>query len=359
MKQTVSILAFAAAAALAAPLAAQDRTSSRTPQTDRTIPVARGVRLNVTNDIGEVVIRAWDRDAVRVQAVHATRTTIDVQTAANIVTVRSRPGGPSRAVDYEISVPSWIAVRVSGEAIYIGVEGVQNEVSAETVRGDIVIRGGSGTITAKSIQGEIIVENWKGRITAGSVNEAIRITGASGEISAETTNGDITLTKVEARMLDVATVNGDLQYEGSIPRGGQFKFATHNGDVTMIVPEDTGATFSVRMYNGDFQSNLPTKAVGEIRRGRRATYTLGGGGAEVDVETFGGTIRLRRPGTGPRPRGKDDKGKERDAPIQSARSATAGSTRAARSAGDVAAKIAVSISKPAIVMKLHGSHGAI
>ncbi len=71
------------------------------------------------------------------------------------------------------------------------------------------------------------------------------------------------------------------------------------------MPETTNATFTVRTYNGDFQSNLPTKIVGEVRRGRRATYTLGNGGAEVELESFGGTIRLRRPGTGPATRARD------------------------------------------------------
>ena len=76
----------------------------------------------------------------------------------------------------------------------------------------------------------------------------------------------------------------------------------------MILPETTNATFTVRTYNGDFSSNLPTKTVGDVRRGRRATYTLGSGGAEVELESFGGTVRLRRPGTVPAPRAQD-KGK--------------------------------------------------
>ncbi len=73
----------------------------------------------------------------------------------------------------------------------------------------------------------------------------------------------------------------------------------------MILPETTNATFTVRTYNGDFSSNLPTKTVGDVRRGRRATYTLGSGGAEVELESFGGTVRLRRPGTVPAPRARD------------------------------------------------------
>ncbi len=314
MMQTHRIAAFVAALAAAAPLAAQERNSAaRKPETDRTVPVSRGSRLVLNNDLGEVVIRSWDRDSMRIQASHAARTTIDVQVNANIINVRARSSGPSRAVDYEITVPSWLPMRVTGEGAYIGIDGAQNEVSAETVRGDIVIRGGAGTITAKSIQGEIIIENAKGRVNASSVNETIRVSGTSGEITAETTNGDIILTKVDARFLDVGSVNGDVLYDGTLSKGAQLKFVTHNGDITLVVPEDTGATFTVRTFNGDFQSNLPTKAVGEIRRGRRSTYTLGNGGAEVEFESFGGTIRLRKTGTGPRSRGRD-KDHEKDDP---------------------------------------------
>jgi hypothetical protein len=359
MIQTARIVAFAAMLATASPLVAQQREGLKKPETDRTVPVARGSRLVLNNDMGEVVIHTWDRDSMRLQAQHGARTSIEVDSNANIVNVRARTGGPSRVVDYEITVPTWMPVRVTGQAAYIGIEGAQNEVQAETVRGDIVIRGGAGTITAKSIQGEIIIENAKGRVSANSVNEAIRVSGTSGEITAETTNGDIVLTKVDAKYLEVGSVNGDVLYDGTISRGAQLKFVTHNGDITLVIPEDTGATFTVRSYNSEFQSNLPTKTIGETRRGRRTTYVLGNGGADVDVESFGGTIRLRKPGTGPRTPPRRDKEHDNDADDQSDRNADTGSTCAARSAGDAAAAIAVTTSKPAMVMKLHGSHGAI
>lgn len=293
--------------ALAAPFAeaAQERGRT-TPQTERSITVTKGARLSVTNDAGEVVLRTWDRDSIKVQARHNARVTIDIQTTGNIVTVRGRAsGGSPGGIDYEITAPVWLPVKVSGQFIYIGIEGVQNEVSAETVRGDIVVKGGSGFVTAKSIDGEVIVEDAKGRINVSTVNEGIRITGASGDVTADSTNGDITLSKVDARSLEVTTVNGDIRFEGTVGASGQFRFSTHNGDITMIVPETTNATFTVRTYNGDFSSNLATKTVGEVRRGRRATYTLGTGGAEIELESFGGTVRLRRPGTVPAPRVRD------------------------------------------------------
>jgi hypothetical protein len=35
---------------------------------------------------------------------------------------------------------------------------------------------------------------------------------------------------------------------------------------------------------------------GTVRRGRRASFTLGTGSADVDLDSFGGEITVRRPG---------------------------------------------------------------
>jgi hypothetical protein len=371
----------ATAFALTATYAAAQEREKRPPDTDKTVPVARDSRLTVSNYAGEVVIHTWDRDQLRVQARHPARAQIDIQTAGTAVSIRSR-GGPQGAVDYDITAPVWLPVKVSGQFLYIGIEGAQNEVSAETVRGDIVVKGGSGFVTAKSIEGEVIVEDAKGKISVSSVNEGIRISGAVGDITAETTNGDITLTKVDGKSVDANTVNGDIKYEGTIGPAGRYRFATHNGDITMAIPETSNVTFTVRTYNGEFSAGgMPLKSEGEIRRGRRATYTMGKGGAEVELESFGGTIRLRRPGT-VTPRGRQDKPDKQDKQSQhdksdasataddraasadhvsdhSARNATMGSTCAARKAGAAAAATDVSVSTTAIAAKVKGSVGAI
>ena len=249
------------------------------------------------------------------RATHSDRSAVDIQTAANVITIRSQRAQSHAVIDYEISAPAWLPIKVTGQFPYIGIEGAQSEVTAETIRGDIVIKAGSGSTTAKSIHGEIIVEDTKGRITATTVNEGIRIAGASGEIVAETTNGDIALERIGAGTLDVSTVNGDVRVDSSLPAGARVRVETHNGDITMIVPETAGATFTVRTYRGDFQSSLPARAIEEPRRGRRAVYTLGNGGADVELQSFGGTIRLRRPGTVPASRERG-RGKQQEHPAQ-------------------------------------------
>lgn len=283
----------------------QPARRSRSADTDETVAVNKGARLSVSNFAGEVLIRGWDKDSVRVQAYHNPRSRITIKPGNAGLTVSSS-GTPS-AVDYDINVPAWMPVKVEGTYIYIAVEGTQADVSAETVRGDIVIKGGSAVVTAKSVEGEVILEGVRGRVNASSINQGVSINGAAGELSAETVNGHIALNNIDSASVEVASVNGNIRYDGAAAANGRYRFSTHNGNISVGVPENASAAFIVRTYNGNVRTDLQLQGGGEIRRGQRTTYTLGSGSAEFDLESFGGTIQLRRRGSeGPlKPRSKD------------------------------------------------------
>ena len=304
---------FVMLGALAAAQPAEQSRDTRPPQTDQTVPVTRGTRLIVVNYAGEVIVHAWEKDAVHVVARHGARASVAVRPGDGSLSIGSS-GEATGSVDYDLTVPAWMPVKIEGEFNFVNADGLQAEISAETVRGDIVIRGGSGFITAKSVQGEITVDGARGKINVSSVNEGVTVTGSSGEIVVDTTNGDVTLSHIESGSIDVTTVNGDVTFEGVPTANGRYHMATHNGDIIVAVPETSSITFSVRLYNGEFNSALPTKgpAAGQARGGRRVQYTLGAGGAEMELESFGGDIQLRRPGT-IRPKGRDkDKEKAPD-----------------------------------------------
>jgi hypothetical protein len=287
---------------------AQNDAAARPPQSDQTVAVTKGLRLSLENFAGDVVVRGWDRDAVRVQARHASRTRVSVRTTASAVVVAaSGSQGPPGSVDYEINVPVWMPVKIDGTYAFVSVEGTQSEVAIETVRGDVTIKGGAGSVTGKSVEGDVVIEGTRGRVNANSVNQGVTVSGITGEILAESINGPITLTKNESDNIDVASVNGHVRYEGTPSARGRYRFTTHNGNVFVAVPETSNASFSVRTYNGTVNMNLPLKGSGDVARGRRVTYTLGTGAADFELESFGGTISIRRPGTLPplKVKGKD------------------------------------------------------
>jgi hypothetical protein len=278
---------------------AQDRHASAA-ETDQTTEVSRGTRLAVENFAGSVEVRTWDRDSVRVQARHSPATKVLVRAADHAITVSAAAkNGPPEAVEYQITAPSWMAMRIEGQQTDVTVEGSKGDVSVETVRGDISIIRASGSVTGETIEGQVKVEGGRGKVDVSSVNESITITGASGEITAETTNGSISLTRVEATDADVTTINGDVVFDGPLAANGHYSFSSHNGDISVTVPETSNATFNVRTYNGEFNTSLPLKGPepSRVRRGRRVSFTLGAGSADVELESFGGEISVRRPGT--------------------------------------------------------------
>src|SRR6476619_1392855 len=158
--------------------------------TDQTVPVTKGTKLEVNNFAGDVNVKVWEKDAVRVEVNHSDRETVDIRQEEGTLRIRGRStrGGPPRSLDYTISVPAWMAVSVSGTYADVTLDGVGGDVSVETTRGDVNVKGGSGFISLKSVQGEISLEKAKGRIEIRAVNEGIRLADINGDIAAETTN---------------------------------------------------------------------------------------------------------------------------------------------------------------------------
>jgi DUF4097 and DUF4098 domain-containing protein YvlB len=267
------------------------------PQTDQTVPVDRGSRLTINNFAGEVIVHTWDKDSLHVIARHQSRIHVNIRPSPSGTTISaSSSQGPEGSVDYDITAPAWMPIKVEGQFNFTTIEGTKADVSANSVRGDIVIKGVSGFVTAKSIQGEISVEGAKGKLTVSSVNEGIKITDSSGEITADSVNGPITMTGMQAGTVEATTTNGNITYDGTLADGGHYTFTTHNGDVLLGIPESASATFTVRTYSGEFRTDLPLEGASreELRRGRHVTMTLGKGSADVSLESFGGTIRVRK-----------------------------------------------------------------
>ena len=264
-------------------------------QTDTTVTVRPGMRLDVDNFGGGITVKTWSQNSVRVQADHSSREQIEVAAGMSTVSVKasSRRGVPS-TVDYTITAPAWMELNLHGTYTDIEVDGSQAAVTAETVNGEVKVRGGTGQVSLKSVQGQVTLENAKGHIDVGTVNEGVTLRNVSGDISVETVSGEVTLEGIESASVEVSTTNGDLQYDGTIKDGGRYSFATTNGDVTVSVPERANLTVTVSTFNGDFDSSFPVNVTSTTKH--RFSFTIGSGSAHLEIESFNGDIRLRRPG---------------------------------------------------------------
>ena len=264
-------------------------------QTDTTIPVRAGARLEVHNFGGEIAIKTWSKSAVRVTANHSSRDHITIDASDQVVSVKSQGRrGPSQLVEYDITVPPTMALALSGVYTDITVDGAQGEISAETVQGAVKVSGGAGTVSLKSVQGEVTLEKARGRIDLNSVNEAIKATGIAGDLSVETVNGDINLTQIESANTEASTVNGTIVYDGTIKDGGRYRFSTHDGDLRVSVPEKANVSVSVSTFDGEFSACFPVQLNRRTRH--RFDFTIGSGSARLELESFNGDIKICRPG---------------------------------------------------------------
>ena len=265
--------------------------------TDQTVQVAKGTKLDINNFAGDVIVKTWDKDAVRVEVNHSDRETIDIKPGDQTLSIRGRStrGGPSRSLDYNITVPGWMAISVSGTYADVTLEGVGGDVTVDTTRGDIKVRGGSGFVSLKSVQGEITLEKAKGRVEVRAVNESIHLADISGDLSAESTNGSIILDRIDSGNVDLYTVNGNISYDGPIKDKGVYRLTTHNGLIAMPVAERANAALTARTYNGGIRSTFPLPGDTGDKRTKRLALTLGNGSAHIELESFSGTIALRRP----------------------------------------------------------------
>lgn len=282
------MLAIIAGGLLAAALAAP-------PQTDTTFAVQPGARLEVRNTGGDITVRTWTRNEVRIEAEHAQRTEVEVESSGSVVRVRARSRfGPGNTVDYRITVPAAMSLDLSGMNADVDVQGARGEVSAQSVQGGITIRGGRGNVSARTVQGEVLVEGAEGQVRAASTSGEVRVVGGSGEVYAESVSGDVFLERVASGRVEAGTVSGDVYYDGTIQPRGRYSFVTHSGDVMASVQEGADVTVAVATMNGDLDASFATPSR-EDDRGRRFSFTLGSGSARLELETFSGDVLLRRP----------------------------------------------------------------
>jgi len=264
-------------------------------QQDTVVAVERGVRLELESDRGQVLVRSWDRDAVQIAVSGSRGDRPEISRSGAVLRVRPLRGRPgARNADLTITVPRWMPVRVHGHQVGVRVSGTEGDVTVETVGGNVVVEGGAGRISVKTVQGSVMVRGARGRVDVWTVNEGIQLDGIDGEVSAETTNGAIVMRGIRSSNARATTVNGSVTFDGVIRDDGRYAFATHNGTITVTIPERANATVSAAVYHGSFESEFPVRLTG-TSRDRHYDFTLGSGTARVELESFNGNIRLRRP----------------------------------------------------------------
>jgi hypothetical protein len=271
-------------------------TLAFTPRTDSTLTVTPETRLVLENFAGDVAVSTWSKNALRIEADHSSRAIVEIERDGSTVNVRPQGRrGPQGTVDFRITAPPTMALEITGVYADVTIDGTKADVTVSTVRGDVSVTGGKGHVALKSVEGDVSLDGGSGRAELSSVNSGVTVKGHEGELAVETVNGDVLLEDIRSGSVEATTVNGDVLYDGETRDGGHYLFSTHNGDIIVALPAQPSVNVSVTTYSGDFDSSFPVKVMG-THRNRRMRFTLGAGAAELELESFQGSIQLRQRG---------------------------------------------------------------
>ncbi len=272
----------------------EDREYVQDAELDTTFAVDPNAVLGVRNHAGEIIVRTWNRNEVRIQASYSSEDRVKIIQSERSVKVQSetRHGHPEE-VDYELTIPSAMAVDLWGFESDVSVDGAQNGVRVETLEGDIVITDCAGDITIHSVEGDMSVTGSSGRLEANGTDGEVVVVGFDGDVFAGSIDGDIRLEVVDANAVEGKTVDGDVYYDGSIRDGGRYKLTTHDGDVMVSIRAGTNATVEVATFDGEFEADFPVQITG-AQGSRKFRFVIGDGSARLELHSFDGDIRLLR-----------------------------------------------------------------
>ncbi|UCC72518.1 MAG: DUF4097 family beta strand repeat protein [Gemmatimonadota bacterium] len=271
-----------------------DRDYVQDAELDTTFAVNPNAVLGLRNHAGEIIVRTWNRNEVRIEASYSSYDRVKVIQSESSVKVKSetRHGHPEE-VDYELTIPRTMAVDLWGFESDVYVDGAQNGVRVETMEGDIEITDCAGDITIHSIEGEMSVTGSSGRLEANGTDGSVVVVGFDGEIYAQSIDGDIRLEEISAAAVEGKTVDGDVFYDGTVADGGRYKLTTHDGDVVVTIPAGANATIAVATFDGEFEAEFPIQLTG-AQGNRKFSFVLGDGSARLELQSFDGDIQLLR-----------------------------------------------------------------
>ena len=211
--------------------------------------------LTLENVNGDVEIRTWDRNEIRIEGEKSARTeeelkavelTIDLSESRALIKVRlpKRSGG-------------WF--------------------SGNTVRASVRF---TLTVPATAVLERIV-----------TVNGSVSVTGTRGEAQVETVNGNIRAENLggSARL---KTVNGRINAAFASLAAGQ-KTACHsvNGSITAALPKDAGVALQTSVVNGHVTCDFPLTLASSSGK-RHLSGTIGDGRAALEAGTVNGSIHI-------------------------------------------------------------------
>ncbi len=163
----------------------------------------------------------------------------------------------SASVAFQIDVPADLALRADTH---------NGAIKASNLSAPCTLSTHNGAITARAITADVHAETHNGRIDCAALGPQVHLVSHNGA--------------VQLRATDAETLGGRLE--------------THNGDVELVVGEQTSVRLDCSTDNGRVTCDAPIEQAQSTRT--RLRGQLGGGGEDLTLTTRNGSIHIRQGG---------------------------------------------------------------
>ncbi|HYN83697.1 MAG TPA: hypothetical protein VER32_00485, partial [Pyrinomonadaceae bacterium] len=236
-----------------------------TEEFHQTYPLAPGGRVALENLNGDVKVRAWDRNEVKVDAVKYAFSKERLDEA--LIRVNASAQAVNVATEYTRSNYTW-SRNMSEEE--------KKQHQPATVEYTLTVPRGARVDEIKLINGGIDVEGLDGEVIASSINGRVAGRNLTGELKLSTINGrlEVVLHRLdETRPVSLSSVNGP---------------------VYVTIPSDANVELRANTVHGSIRNDfgLPVKRGDYV--GQDLAGMLGTGGARLRLSNVNGSINIRR-----------------------------------------------------------------
>lgn len=249
--------------------------------------------VSIENIAGSIVVIGWNKKEVKVTGT----------LGKNIEDLVFEVDGDETeiAVDYpehgrntgdahlEIHVPEKSAVNIETVSADIDVSKVKGKLELQSVSGSIEVTDEPSELEAESVSGTVTVSVNSSEISVAGVSGSIDITGNIKRIEAATVSGSIEISSENTERIEAESVSGSIEYNGDFAKNGTYSFDSFSGTTELILPGNTDADFDFETFSGSVDNDFNGNGGGKSR-----SFTIGSGGAKVSVETFSGTLKIRK-----------------------------------------------------------------
>jgi DUF4097 and DUF4098 domain-containing protein YvlB len=238
-----------------------------TEKFEQTYPLSRNGNVSVSNVNGSIVVEAWDRDEVRLEA---TKIADSKETLAD-VEIKINSTADSFSVETDYKAWKWTDKRNENRNRKLEVEfrlsvpraAVLNEI--ETVNGSVIVSNFTNVTKISAVNGNVTASNLRGTANLSTVN---------GQVAAD-------FDRVEA--------------------GSKISLSTVNGQVNLALPSDVNATVKADSLNGNITNDygLPVRKGQYV--GRDMYGRIGTGEGQIKLSSVNGGLSVTRKNDGRSP----------------------------------------------------------